>query len=79
MRRRCDVTLHLAREEPPNSFYYERLEHIQSPNVPSLAEVGYEMAKERFVIKPRNGRPSKSRVEDFTKQFFEDVVKKHFG
>ena len=79
MRHRCDVTLHLAREEPPNSFYYERLEHIQSPNVPDLAEVGYEMSKERFVIKPRTGRPRMRRVEDFTKQFFENVVAKHFS
>lgn len=79
MRRRCDVTLHVAREQPPNSFYYERVELIQSQNVPDLAEVGYEMSKERFVIKPRNGRPRMRRVEDFTKQFFEDVVAKHFG
>lgn len=79
MRRRCDVTLHVAREEPPNSFHYERLEHIQLPNVPNLAEVGYEMSKERFVVKPRSGRPRMSRVEEFTKRFFEDVVAKHFG
>ena len=78
MRRRCDVTLHLAREEPPNSFSYERLEYIDSPNVPNLTEVGYEMTKERFVVKSRNTNPRKSRVEDFTKQFFEDVVAKHF-
>lgn len=78
MRRRSDVTLHLAREEPPNSFYYERLEHIQSPNVPDLVEVGYEMSKERFVIKPRNARPRMRRVEDFTRQFFDEVVAKHF-
>lgn len=78
MRRRCDVTLHLAREEPPNSFSYERLEYIHSPNVPNLTEVGYEMSKERFVVKSRNTNPRKSRVEDFTKQFFEDVVAKHF-
>ena len=79
IRHRCDVTLHVAREEPPNSFYYERLEHIQSPNIPDLAEVGYEMTKERFVVKPCSGRPRMSRVEEFTKRFFEDVVTKHFG
>ena len=78
MRRRCDVTLHLAREEPPNSFSYERLEYIEAPNVPNLTEVGYEMSKERFVVRSRNAKPRMSRVEDFTKQFFEDVVAKHF-
>ena len=79
MRRRCDVTLHVAREEPPNSFSYERLEYIQSANVPNLIEIGYEMSKERFVVRSRNANPRLSRVEDFTKQFFEDVVAKHFG
>ena len=79
MRSRCDVTLHVAREDPPNSFHYERVEHVQSTNVPGLAEVGYEMSKERFVIRMRNGRPRASRVEEFNRLFFEDVVAKHFS
>lgn len=79
MHGRCDVTLHVAREEPPGSFNYERLEHIQSSNIPDLAEIGYEMSKERFVVRRRNGRSRTSRVEEFTKRFFEDVVAKHFA
>lgn len=79
MQSRCDVTLHVAREEPPNSFHYERLENIQSSNVPDLAEIGYEMSKERFVIRMRNGRSRASGVEEFIKLFFEDVVAKHFA
>ena len=74
----CAVTLHVAREEPPNSYYYERLESITALNVPDLIEVGYEMSKERFVLRKRSGRPSMRRVEEFGKQFFEDVVNKHF-
>ena len=69
----------MAREEPPSSFYYERLENIQSPDVPNLVEIGYEMSKERFVVRMRNGQPRTSRVEEFTKRFFEDVVSKHFS
>ena len=79
MQGRCDVTLHVAREEPPNSFNYQRLEQIESANVPDLSEVGYEMSKERFVVRMRNGRSRASGVEDFTKRFFEDIVAKHFG
>ena len=79
MQGRCDVTLHVAREEPPSSFNYQRLEHIESANVPDLSEVGYEMSKERFVVRMRNGRSRASGVEDFTKRFFEDIVAKHFG
>ena len=79
MHSRCDVTLHVAREEPPNSFNYERVDYIQSANVPQLAEIGYEMSHERFVARTRNGRSRTSRVEEFTKLFFEDVVAKHFA
>lgn len=79
MHGRCDVTLHVSREEPPNSFHYELLELIQTTNVPDLAEIGYEMPKERFVVRMRNGRSRTSRVEEFTKLFFEDVVAKHFA
>jgi len=76
---RCDVTLHVAREEPPNSFHYERLKYIDSANVPDLVEIGYEMSKERFVVRKRNGRSQMKLVEEFTKQFFDDVVSKHFA
>ncbi len=79
IKRRCYVTLHVAREEPANSFYYERIETIRDPDGPTLVEVGYEISKERFVVRLLGGRPGKSRVEEFTKQFFNDVVEKHFG
>ncbi len=79
MRKRCRVTLHIAREEPPSSFYYERLEYIQATNVPDFAEVGYEIAHERFVVRPRNGRERISRVEEFGKRFFEGIVASHFA
>ena len=79
LRDRCQVTLHIAREEPPNSFNYDRLEHITAPNVPDLAEIGYEIAKERFVVRLRNGRTRTSRVEEFGKRFFEDIVAGHFA
>ena len=79
MRSRCDVTLHVAREEPAGSFHYERLEYIESPNVPDLVEVGYEMSKERFVVRMRNGRSRVSGVEEFTQRFFRDIVAKHFN
>ena len=79
MRDRCDVTLHIAREEPTNSYHYEKLEHVSAANVPDLVEIGYEMPKERFVERMRNGRSRYNRVEDFGKRFFEEVVAKHFS
>lgn len=79
MRNRCPVTLHIAREEPADSFNYERLDNITATNVPELSEVGYEIAKERFVVRKRNGRTRISRVEDFGERFFEDIVARHFA
>ncbi|MXY66860.1 Fic family protein [Candidatus Poribacteria bacterium] len=79
MGNRCDVTLHIAREEPSNSYNYERLDGIQHSNVPDLTEIGYEMRRERYVIKMRNRRTRASSIEEFTKRFFEDIVGKHFS
>ena len=79
MLKNCQVTLHAAREEPSGSFNYERLEHIKSDNVPELAEIGYNMSRERFVVRGRNNRPRMAGVEELTKRFFEDIVRMHFG
>ncbi len=74
MRERCLVTLHIAREEPMNSYHYEPIEYMKAEHLPSTVEVGYEIKKERFVIRPRNGRPRMSSVEEFGRQFFERVI-----
>jgi len=44
-----EATLHIAREEPSNSFHYERLGGIDAPNIPNLIEIGYLPDKEKFV------------------------------
>ena len=78
LRPNCDVTLHVAREEPPSSFNYDRLDTITAPNVPDLVEIGYEMSQERFVARRRNGLVTPGRIEDFGKQIFDGIVYKHF-
>ena len=78
LRNRCSVTLHVAREEPHNSWNYERLENVVAQNVPDLLEIGYEISKERFVERKRSGRPSVGKIEDIGRRFFEEVVAKHF-
>jgi len=78
LRRRCDVTLHLSREDPPGSYYYERLDGITAPNVPDLREIGYDMKKEQFVFRGAQGSIS-GRIEQLGRRFFEDVLSKHFS
>ncbi|NKC12082.1 MAG: hypothetical protein GKR94_07725 [Gammaproteobacteria bacterium] len=76
---RCDVTLHVAREDPPNSYHYERLDTITAPNVPDLVEIGYSMSEERFMVRGKSNNIDSGRVEEFGRRFFEDVVSKHFS
>ena len=78
LRHRCAVTLHVSREEPANSYNYERLENIPALNVPDLFEIGYEIAEEGFVVRKRDDRITPGRIEAFVKQLFEDIVDKHF-
>ena len=79
LKRTCDVTLHVAREEPEGSFHYERLEHIMTPNVPDLVEIGYHAKEESFAARLVNGRVSHGRIEDMGRKFFDDVIRRHFG
>jgi Fic family protein len=79
MRKRCSVTLHVAREEPPNSYFYQRHEELADTRGPDLVEIGYDMPRERFVVRPRGGLPRMRNVEDFTKEFLEAIVRTHFG
>jgi len=79
IRQQCDVTLHVAREEPAGSFNYERLEHISAPNVPALLEIGYSASTEEFVGRQRGGMIRAVKVETLCRQFFEDVVQRHFS
>lgn len=77
--KQSEVTLHVAREEPPGSFHYQRLIDITAPNVPSIVEVGYERSKERFITRDQMGGTSQGRVEKMGKRFFDDVIRLHFN
>ena len=72
------VTLHLSREEPSNSFYYERLDNITAPNVPSIVEIGYLPEKEQFISIGKTGRAKSDKVEKLVQAFFEQVRALHF-
>ena len=72
------VTLHLSREEPSNSFYYEKLDDSTAPNVPNIVEIGYLPEKEQFVSIGKTGRANLDKVEKIGKDFFEQVRVLHF-
>lgn len=79
LRERCDVTLFISREEPPGSYFYERLDQITSPDVPTLREVGYDLKSEEFVARYEDGSVQGGKIEQIGKRFFEEAVRKQFG
>lgn len=79
MRRQADVTLHISREFPPGSFYYERLDTITAPNVPNIFEIGYKAADETFVVRGPNSTVRPEKVDSVCRKFVQEVVEKHFG
>ena len=54
MKGKADVTLHLSREEPPKSFRYQKLDHLNAPNIPNVVEIGYRAKDEHFVFKRKS-------------------------
>ena len=79
LRRFCDVTLSIVREEPAGSYYYQRLDEIDAPNVPNMREIGYSAKKEKFVSRSHHSDIKMGKIEKLGKAFYEDVIKKHFG
>jgi hypothetical protein len=79
LRGRADVSLHLAREEPVGSYTYERLENLSAPNVPNLIELGYDATREEFMTRRKTGKISGAKPEKICRDFFEDVVGRHFS
>lgn len=80
MRKQCreGASLVVSREEPAGSFYYEPLWKLTAPNVPSLTEIGYDSSREEF-ISHKGGIVTVSKIETICRDFFEDVVQKHFS
>ena len=79
LRGKCDVTLHVAREEPPNSWNYEKLIDITAPNVPDIQEFGYIPKAEKFISKGKGSRSKQDKIEVLGQKFFQDVIEKHFA
>jgi Fic family protein len=79
MKREADVTLYISREEPPGSFYYERLDVISAPNVPNAMEIGYKADAEAFVVRGANNTLRQEKVDSLCRKFVQDVIEKHFG
>ena len=79
LRTTCDVTLHVAREEPSQSYWYERLSSLEADNIPRLSEIGYKIKDEEYACSAPNGCVTSTRIEHLAKQFYHDVIRLHFS
>jgi Fic family protein len=78
LRRHCDVTLFVAREETGGSLRYQRLDHLTAPNIPSIVELGYKPAEETFISRNQRGILKEEKLDVLGRRFFEDVIDLHF-
>ncbi|MBK8017650.1 MAG: Fic family protein [Betaproteobacteria bacterium] len=78
LKRHCDVSLSVSREEGIGSFRFQRLEHITAPNVPTMVEIGYKPTEEKFVSRSRIGHLREDKLDVLGRQFFEEVIDMHF-
>ncbi len=76
---KCFVTLHVSREDPPNSFSYERLSHLPMSSVPSLIEVGYDINGQIFLALKKNNQLASGKIEEIGRRFFEEITSLHFS
>jgi Fic family protein len=74
----CDVSLFISREQPTDSFYYERLDNITAFDLPSMREVGYSIHEERFFQRQMNNAITAEKSERIAQNFIEEVSR-HFG
>jgi Fic family protein len=79
LRNDADVTLHVSREDPPGSFFYQRLDQITAPNVPNVVEVGYKQSSEIFVVRGQDNRMREEKADTLCRKFIQVVVDRHFG
>jgi Fic family protein len=74
-----DVSLHIAREYPEDSYNYERLENIPtSEKITDTLEIGYMEKKESFVVRKQRDEVKIDRMEKIVRTFVEEVIAIHF-
>ncbi len=79
LRTQCLVSLFIAREDPPGSYFYTALDKITAPNAPAIAEIGYVMQAETFVYRSKGGGVTEAKVENIAQRFIDAVVSCHFS
>jgi Fic family protein len=73
-----DVTLRVAREHPPGSYNYQRLDELDTTTIPTVLEIGYLPKEEKYIVRVDLQRSRKEKLERMGQRFFEEIVRLHF-
>jgi Fic family protein len=75
----CRVTLFIAKENPPGSFNYDRLEHIVPAPIPNMIELGYNLDGETFMYREKDDSIQVATIDNISQHFFDEVVSLDFA
>jgi Fic family protein len=77
--REIDVTLHVAREDPPGSFQYSRCGEPASSKDPDTVEIAYSSKREAFLVRSCGGDPHEVKVDTIVRDMVKQIVERNFG
>jgi len=75
----AQVSIHIAREQPENSFNYSTLDKIDECNILNCFEIAYSPQEERFISHGATETIVPDRAEKLAQFFFEEILAKHFS
>lgn len=73
-----DISIHIAREYPENSYSYVKPEFINERKYPAFFECGYCIQKEEFYFRVNKSDIRTEKVDVMAKNFIESIIKNHF-
>ena len=69
------VSLVVAKETSPRSFFYERLDHVRDQGEPALRELGFLPKQEAWVARYPESPVRQEKIESIGKRFIEEIIK----
>lgn len=73
-----DISIHIAREFPENSYNYQKLEYIDQKYYPSFLECGYCIQSEEYCFRVNKNDIRTERIDIMVRGFIESIIKIHF-
>jgi Fic family protein len=73
-----DISIHIAREYPENSYNYQKPEFINDKHFPAFLECGYCMQNEKYYFRVNKSDIRSEKVDIMARSFIDSIIKSHF-